>query len=286
MDDKVFIMTLIEYYNLFFKILDSKIQKNELNEFFFWLIEYYCNINRMEYILNPNYLIDKDQKSNLFKAIEQLKKNMPIQYVIGESEFMNLKFYLNNKVLIPRPETEELVSWVLSMKPVNKKILDIGTGSGCIAITLAKFIKSCELTAWDINKEILEVARKNALSNKVKVLFEIQDISRIKSDRKFDIIVSNPPYICNSEKKNIKENVLLFEPHKALFVDDNDPLFFYDKIIDFGKKNLNNNGNIFFEINENHNQKVSDLLIKAGFHDIELKKDYRLKNRMIRASFK
>lgn len=286
MDDKVFIMTLIEYYNLFFNILDSKIQKNELNEFFFWLIEYYCNINRMEYILNPNYLIDKDQKSNLFKAIEQLKKNMPIQYVIGESEFMNLKFYLNNKVLIPRPETEELVSWVLSMKPVNKKILDIGTGSGCIAITLAKFIKSCELTAWDINKEILEVARKNALSNKVKVLFEIQDISRIKSDRKFDIIVSNPPYICNSEKKNIKENVLLFEPHKALFVDDNDPLFFYDKIIDFGKKNLNNNGNIFFEINENHNQKVSDLLIKAGFHDIELKKDYRLKNRMIRASFK
>ena len=169
MDDKVFIMTLIEYYNLFFKILDSKIQKNELNEFFFWLIEYYCNINRMEYILNPNYLIDKDQKSNLFKAIEQLKKNMPIQYVIGESEFMNLKFYLNNKVLIPRPETEELVSWVLSMKPVNKKILDIGTGSGCIAITLAKFIKSCDLTAWDINKEILEVARKNALSNKVKV---------------------------------------------------------------------------------------------------------------------
>ena len=279
-------MTLIEYYNLFFKILDSKIQKNELNEFFFWLIEYYCNINRMEYILNPNYLIDKDQKSNLFKAIEQLKKNMPIQYVIGESEFMNLKFYLNNKVLIPRPETEELVSWVLSMKPVNKKILDIGTGSGCIAITLAKFIKSCELTAWDINKEILEVARKNALSNKVKVLFEIQDISRIKSDKKFDIIVSNPPYICNSEKKNIKENVLLFEPHKALFVDDNDPLFFYDKIIDFGKKNLNNNGNIFFEINENNNQKVSDLLIKAGFHDIELKKDYRLKNRMIRASFK
>ena len=279
-------MTLIEYYNLFFKILDSKIQKNELNEFFFWLIEYYCNINRMEYILNPNYLIDKDQKSNLFKAIEQLKKNMPIQYVIGESEFMNLKFYLNNKVLIPRPETEELVSWVLSMKPVNKKILDIGTGSGCIAITLAKFIKSCELTAWDINKEILEVARKNALSNKVKVLFEIQDISRIKSDKKFDIIVSNPPYICNSEKKNIKENVLLFEPHKALFVDDNDPLFFYDKIIDFGKRNLNNNGNIFFEINENNNQKVSDLLIKAGFHDIELKKDYRLKNRMIRASFK
>ena len=286
MDDKVFIMTLIEYYNLFFKILDSKIQKNELNEFFFWLIEYYCNINRMEYILNPNYLIDKDQKSNLFKAIEQLKKNMPIQYVIGESEFMNLKFYLNNKVLIPRPETEELVSWVLSMKPVNKKILDIGTGSGCIAITLAKFIKSCELTAWDINKEILEVARKNALSNKVKVLFEIQDISRIKSDRKFDIIVSNPPYICSSEKKNIKENVLLFEPHKALFVDDNDPLFFYDKIIDFGKKNLNNNGNIFFEINENHNQKVSDLLIKAGFNDIELKKDYILKKIIIRASFK
>jgi len=211
---------------------------------------------------------------------------MPIQYVIGESEFMNLKFHLNNKVLIPRPETEELVSWVISTNPINKKILDIGTGSGCIAISLAKFIKSSNLTAWDINQEILEIARKNAFLNEVKVLFEVQDISSIKSDKKFDIIVSNPPYICNSEKKKINNNVLLFEPHKALFVDDNDPLFYYYKIIDFAKQNLNNNGNIFFEIAENQDHGISELLIKAGFHDIELRKDYRLKNRMVRASFK
>ena len=286
MDDKELIMTLIEYYNLFIRKLDSKIDKNELDEFFFWLIEYYCGLNRMKYILNPNYIINYAQKSNLLKAIEHLKKNMPIQYVIGESEFMNLKFHLNYNVLIPRPETEELVSWVISINPINKKILDIGTGSGCIAISLAKFIKSCDLTAWDINKEILEVARKNAFLNEVKVLFEIQDISSTKSDKRFDIIISNPPYICNSEKKNIKKNVLLFEPHKALFVDDNDPLFFYYKIIDFAKQSLNNNGNIFLEIDENQNQGVSELLIKAGFHDIELKKDYRSKNRMIRAIFK
>ncbi len=286
MDDKALIMTLIEYHNLFFIKLDSKIEKDELNEFFFWLIEYYCGINRMKYILNPNYIINNTQKSNLFKAIEHLKKNMPIQYVIGESEFMNLKFHLNNKVLIPRPETEELVSWVISTNPINKKILDIGTGSGCIAISLAKFIKSSNLTAWDINQEILEIARKNAFLNEVKVLFEVQDISSIKSDKKFDIIVSNPPYICNSEKKKINNNVLLFEPVKALFVDDNDPLFYYYKIIDFAKQNLNNNGNIFFEIAENQDHGISELLIKAGFHDIELRKDYRLKNRMVRASFK
>ena len=286
MDDKELIMTLIEYYNLFIRKLNSKIDKNELDEFFFWLIQYYCDINRMKYILNPNYIISDHQKFNLFKAIEHLKINMPIQYVIGESEFMNLKFNLNNKVLIPRPETEELVSWIISTNPVNKEILDIGTGSGCIAISLAKFIKSSNLTAWDINQEILEIAKKNAFLNEVKILFEIQDISSIKSNKKFDIIVSNPPYICNSEKKNINKNVLLFEPHKALFVDDNDPLFFYYKIIDFAKENLNNNGNIFFEISEDQDQGISELLIKAGFQDIELKKDYRSKNRMVRASLK
>ena len=284
MDVKKNIMTLIEYRNQFFQTLDSKIDKKELEEFFFWLIEHYCGVNRLKYILDQNYLVCDSQKSNLLMAIQLLEKNMPIQYVVGESEFMNLKFYVNNKVLIPIPETEELVSWVLIDKPINKKILDIGTGSGCIAISLAKFLKSSKVTAWDIDQDIIDLAKKNSSLNKVKVLFEIQDVNSIKTNKKFDIIVSNPPYICNSEKHSMKNNVLLFEPHKALFVEDKDPLFFYSKIIDFAKSNLNANGSVFFEINENQNKSVSKLLIKAGFYDIELKKDFRSKNRIIKAS--
>ena len=196
---------------------------------------------------------------------------------------MGLNFFLNQNVLIPRPETEELVSWILSDLPPNKSILDIGTGSGCIAVSLAKFSNSCNVTAWDIDNKILDIARSNALKNKVKALFEIQDISSIKSNKSFDVIVSNPPYITLDEKKIMKKNVLLYEPHKALFVENKNPLYFYQKIIEFAKGNLNNNGNIFFEINELMLEGVSKLLNKEGFYDIEHKNDFRSKNRMIKA---
>ncbi len=283
MDVKGTVMTLIEYHKLFFKTLSLKIDHNELEEFFFWIIEHYCKVNRMKYILNPEYQIHHSQKSYLFKAIHLLEKNMPIQYVIGVAEFMGLNFFLNQNVLIPRPETEELVSWILSDLPPNKSILDIGTGSGCIAVSLAKFSNSCNVTAWDIDNKILDIARSNALKNKVKALFEIQDISSIKSNRSFDVIVSNPPYITLDEKKIMKKNVLLYEPHKALFVKNENPLYFYQKIIEFAKGNLNNNGNIFFEINELMLEGVSKLLNKEGFYDIEHKNDFRSKNRMIKA---
>ena len=284
MDVKKNLMTLINYRNLFVKTLSSNINKNELEEFFFWIIEHYCKISRMEYILNPDYLINNVQKPNLLEAISLLKQNMPIQYVIGETEFMGLKYFLNQNVLIPRPETEELVSWILSNLPKDKSILDIGTGSGCIPVPLSKFSLSCEITGWDINKEILDVARKNAKINNANVLFEIQDISSIKSKNFFDIIVSNPPYVTQKEKSLMKDNVLLYEPHNALFVEDKDPLFFYNKIIDFAVNSLNKNGNIFFEINELMLEDVSKLLNKQGFYDIEHKMDFRSKNRMIKAS--
>ena len=135
-------MTLKNYKDLFFEKLNYKINKNELEEFFFWLTEHYCDVNRMKYILNPDFNLDKNQELKLLNAINSLKKNMPIQYIIGESEFLNLKFLLNKFVLIPRPETEELVSWILSESPKNKSILDIGTGSGCIAVSLAKSANS------------------------------------------------------------------------------------------------------------------------------------------------
>ena len=286
LDVKNFKMTLVKYRNYFFTILKSIIEQNEIEEVFFWIIDHYCGISRMDYILNPDLKLSNDQKENLMNAVSLLKTNMPIQYVLGESEFMNLKFNLNYNVLIPRPETEELVSWVIKDNNHNKTILDIGTGSGCIAIALAKFIKNSRVTAWDIDEKILSVAEKNASKNKVKVLFELKDITTIKSNNKFDLIISNPPYICDSEKLGMQNNVLLFEPHLALFVNDNDPLFFYLKIIDFAKSNLNDNGKIFLEINENQSIGVIKLLNNAGFYDIELKKDFRLKNRMIKASFK
>ncbi|MBT3754325.1 MAG: peptide chain release factor N(5)-glutamine methyltransferase [Flavobacteriaceae bacterium] len=279
-------MTLVKYRNYFFTILKSIIEQNEIEEVFFWIIDNYCGISRMDYILNPDLKLSNHQKENLMNAVSLLKTNMPIQYVLGESEFMSLKFNLNSNVLIPRPETEELVSWVIKDDNHNKTILDIGTGSGCIAIALAKFIKNSRVTAWDIDEKILSVAEKNASKNKVKVLFELKDITTIKSNNKFDLIISNPPYICDSEKLGMQNNVLLFEPHLALFVNDNDPLFFYLKIIDFAKSNLNDNGKIFLEINENQSIGVIKLLNNAGFYDIELKKDFRLKNRMIKASFK
>tara|TARA_B100001105_G_scaffold186835_1_gene151418 strand:- start:832 stop:1701 length:870 start_codon:yes stop_codon:yes gene_type:complete len=286
LDVKNFKMTLVKYRNDFFTILKSIIEQNEIEEFFFWIIDHYCGISRMDYIVNPDLKLSNDQKENLMNAVSLLKTNMPIQYVLGESEFMSLKFNLNSNVLIPRPETEELVSWVIKNDNHYKTILDIGTGSGCIAIALAKFIKNSRVTAWDIDEKILSVAEKNASKNKVKVLFELKDITTIKSNNKFDLIISNPPYICNSEKLGMQNNVLLFEPHLALFVNDKDPLFFYLKIIDFAKSNLNDNGKIFLEINENQSIGVVKLLNNAGFYDIELKKDFRLKNRMIKASFK
>ena len=239
----------------------------------------------MKYILNPDFNLDKNQELKLLDAINSLKKNMPIQYIIGEIEFLNLKFLLNKFVLIPRPETEELVSWILSESPKNKSILDIGTGSGCIAVSLAKFSDSCQVSAWDIDRGTLDLATENALKNKVKVYYEIQDIKSIKSNKKFDIIVSNPPYITLEEKKLIKKNVLLFEPHKALFVYDKNPLFYYVKIIQFAKKSLKKNGLLFFEISERMKDDILKLLNKEGFHDIELKKDFRSKDRMVKVSF-
>lgn len=283
MDDKKNIMTLLEYHDLFFKSLKSKIDKNELGEFFFWIIEHNLSINRINYMLNPQYLINVEKIPGLINSINQLKKNMPIQYVVGQTEFMGMKYFLNIEVLIPRPETEELVSWVLVSKPKNQKILDIGTGSGCIAISLAKFLKTCEITAWDLNNKILNVARKNAVLNNVDVSFEIQDIKSIKTKEKFDVIISNPPYITLGEKQFIKKNVLLHEPHKALFVFDKDPLFFYKKIISFALNSLKKNGCIYFEINEMFLEDVTKLLNNRGFYDIEHKKDFRSKNRMVKA---
>ena len=282
-------MTLIDIRNYYYKILFDYYNRSEIDYYFKILIKSFFNWESTMVALNPNKKLSKLQLNKLIKSSKDLKKSYPIQYITGESFFMGLKFIVNKNVLIPRQETEELVEWIINDNLNSRKklqVIDIGTGSGCIAIALAKFIKNSRVTAWDIDEKILSVAEKNASKNKVKVLFELKDITTIKSNNKFDLIISNPPYICDSEKLGMQNNVLLFEPHLALFVNDNDPLFFYLKIIDFAKSNLNDNGKIFLEINENQSIGVIKLLNNAGFYDIELKKDFRLKNRMIKASFK
>ena len=283
MDDKRFVMTLLDFNNLFKSKLSSKIESNELDEFFFWLIGHYCNFSRMNYILNSNFNISKVQERKLINSIDLLMNDMPIQYVIGETNFMDLVFKLNNNVLIPRPETEELVNWIINDKHVNKNILDIGTGSGCIAISLSKNLNNCNVLGWDINEDVIKIANQNAIINNVKPLFEISDITKPKFlNEKFDVLVSNPPYITNNEKKLISNNVKSHEPHSALFVEDDDPLFFYKKILEFAIFNLKSNGFLYLEINENFSEEVLKLLKDNGFYDIQLKKDFRLKNRMVK----
>ncbi len=284
MDDKKFTMTLLEFYDLFKNKLISRVDKNELDEFFFWLIDHYCNYSRMDYILNSSFKISKTQEQNLINSIDSLLNEMPIQYVVGETKFMNLVFKLNNSVLIPRPETEELVRWIINDAHTNKNILDIGTGSGCIAVSLSKYLNNCKVTGWDISEDIIKIASHNAYLNDVNVELELSDITKPKFlDHKYDVIVSNPPYITKNEKQFISKNVKFFEPHIALFVENEDPLCFYKKIFDFSNSNLKSNGFLYIEINENFSKEVIKLLKDKGFYDIKLKKDFRLKNRMIKA---
>ena len=284
MDDKKFIMTLLEFNNLFKSKLIARVDKNELDEFFFWLIDHFCNCSRMDYILNSSTKIPKTQEQNLKNSIDSLLNEMPIQYVIGETNFMNLIFKLNNSVLIPRPETEELVRWIINDEHTNKNILDIGTGSGCIAVSLSKNLNNCKVTGWDISEDIIKIANHNATLNNVTVEFELSDITKPKLvDNKYDVIVSNPPYVTIKEKKFISNNVKFFEPYTALFVEDDDPLYFYKKIFHFSNTNLKPNGFLYLEINENFSKEVIKLLKDKGFYDIKLKNDFRSKNRMIKA---
>ena len=231
-----------------------------------------------------NHLSDAEMQK-LTEIVGKLKNSEPIQYILGETDFFGLAFYVNGSVLIPRPETEELVQWVLeSAENKPMKILDIGTGSGCIAVTLAKKLPSAEVHAWDISEDALEVARRNAERNGVKVIFSKRDmLLEPVSDEKFDIIVSNPPYVTEVEKTEMQENVLNFEPHLALFVPDDNALVFYEKIADFALTNLNKDGKLFFEINRAKGADIAHLLEEKGFTNIELRKDISGNERMVMA---
>lgn len=282
-------MKIIELKKKFHKELNNKYQSTEIDSFFYLLSEAYVNQKRVDIALNPNQEINLKKTQSFNTALDLLKKDTPIQYILGTTEFYGLNFHVNESVLIPRPETEELVNWVLKIvqeKKLNQKalsILDIGTGSGCIPISLAKNILNAKIWALDLSKNALKTAQSNAVLNKVDITFIEQDILKT-SDLKlqFDIIVSNPPYVTHLEKKLMQNNVISHEPHLALFVEDNEPLIFYNKIADIALKNLNPHGYLFFEINQAFGKETIQLLKEKNFKNIELKKDIFGVDRMIK----
>ena len=267
--------------------LCSIYDKDEANAMILILLEHYFSINRVKMALEPQLRLSESEMLTFHFAVKDLLKNKPIQYIIGETEFCDLKFKVNENTLIPRPETSELV-----MKIVNRQqstdnrlcsILDIGTGSGCIAISLAKMISGSKVFALDISEKALEVAKENAINNEADVTFIHDDILSLKNkiDTKFDIIVSNPPYVRELEKAEMCDNVLNWEPHNALFVSDNDPLIFYRKILEFAKTHLKENGEVWFEINEYLGKEMTDLCKEMGFSQIETLNDFRGKERIL-----
>lgn len=226
------------------------------------------------------------QQKNLNDILDQLITGMPLQYALGYAEFYGLKFLVNSATLIPRPETEELVQWILDSVAGESNILDIGTGTGCIAISLKKNLPDVQVSAIDVSVDALNTAKENALLNQVDVNFIEADILNFKSEidiPKAEIIVSNPPYVTLEDKKLMHRNVTDFEPHTALFVPEDDPLIFYRTIADFALISLLPDGLLFFEINESLGKETADLLIGKGFKDIEVRKDLSGRDRMIRA---
>jgi release factor glutamine methyltransferase len=278
-------MKIKELQNIFHEQLDAFYEKEEVDSFFFMLIAHYYEIARIQLAMDTDLVISNSKK--IIEALELLKRQKPIQYIIGETEFYGLEFKVNEHVLIPRPETEELVSWVVSEFNTKKKplrILDIGTGSGCIAISLAKNLRNVKVYALDVSKEALKVAKGNAELNAVDIEFlelDVLETKRIR-DLEFDIIVSNPPYVREKEKEKMRPNVLDNEPHLALFVKDENPLLFYNAIAQFANQNLANKGVLFFEINEFLGGNMINLLNKNHFKSIELKQDIFKKDRMIK----
>ena len=262
----------------------------EAESFFYLILENRYQLRRIDLALDADKEFSEDEISIWTIILEKLKTQIPIQYILGTTHFYGLEFMVDENVLIPRPETEELVDWIVKLnskisKKKNLRILDIGTGSGCIAISLAKNIPNSEVFAIDVSEKALAVAEKNSKLNTVSVTFLHKNILETTSlDQKFDIIVSNPPYVRNLEKSEIKTNVLDNEPHLALFVADDDALIFYKKIAELAAANLNPNGQLFFEINQYLGNEMMELLEKMEFKNIELRKDIYGNDRMIRGT--
>lgn len=267
--------------------LCSIYDKEEANAMILILFDHYFKIDRVRMALEPNLRLSESEMLTFHFAVKDLLKNKPLQYIIGETEFCDLKFKINENVLIPRPETSELVHLITNRQQTTDNsqltILDIGTGSGCIAISLAKQLPQSQVYALDISEKALCVAKDNAYINNVDITFIHDDILslRNKIETKFDIIVSNPPYVRDLEKAEMRDNVLNWEPHNALFVSDDDPLIFYKNILEFAKTHLKENGEVWFEINEYLGKEMMDLCLEMGFSNVNIYKDFREKERFL-----
>jgi len=303
-------MLLQEIKNIFRSELDPLYERTEVDSFFGLFIERYLNLPSLVLALQPDLILTKAQEQPFFEGLTRLRQEEPIQYIFGEAHFMGFDLEVNQHVLIPRPETEGLIRWALATEALRAtrdmdaglsnptetgvkgnldtqdesifRILDIGTGSGCIAIVLGKTFPKAEVYALDISEKALEVAGNNAKKYDTDIKFIHADILHLdKMEVKFDMIISNPPYVWETEKKVMRNNVKKYEPETALYVPDEDPLKFYKPIIDFATKHLADNGLLFFETNPLSIIGVKKCLLKSGFVDVELKNDIYGKSRML-----
>ena len=280
-------MQLKELKTQFVTELSGLYPSEEVQSFFNLLAEYMLKYTRLDIALKTAEVISEENQQQFQEATLRLKQFEPIQYIIGETEFYGFNFKVTPATLIPRPETEELVQWMVdeyktAQPNESTRILDIGTGSGCIAIALAKSVSQAHVSALDFSKEALAIAQANAQANRAPVTFVELDILKTNAlPGTYDLIVSNPPYVRDLEKKMMQPNVLSFEPESALFVSDSDPLLFYRKIAELGKQHLTSDGRLFFEINEYLSKELAELLASIGYSEITVKKDIFGKDRML-----
>ncbi len=262
---------------------------NEIDSFIRLIMDHVCGLSSYQLLMSKDKELSEKERKEVRSIVERLKRSEPIQYILGETFFCGLPFKVNTSVLIPRPETEELVDRIIKEnRQKTKHILDIGTGSGCIAVTLAKNISEAEVYAIDISNEAIRVAKENAKLNDVNVTFYQTDILLETNSinyfpYKFNIIVSNPPYVMEKEKVYMEKNVLFYEPSNALFVPDNDPLVFYRAIARFGINNMEKDGSLYVEINAQCGKGMVRLLEEEGYKEIELINDIFGKDRFIKA---
>jgi len=259
--------------------------ESELEQLLFITFYHYLGVNRIELTLKEDAQISKVDFDCIINTINELKTNKPLAQIIGEWEFYDLTLKVNEHTLIPRPETEELVQLIINENKEFEElsILDIGTGTGCIALSLKKNLPCSMVYGYDISDEAIKIATSNACMNKLEVTFKKVDILQPQNiSDKFNVIVSNPPYICHQEKSLMKSNVLDFEPHLALFVDDKDPLIFYEAIAQYAITHLKENGKLYFEINENYGEDVVKLLKQKNFTNIKLIRDINNRDRIVK----
>ena len=272
---------------IFLDSLKENLPSREIENIFFELLFFKMNWERVDYLLNKNQKLSPKEVSFFKNCLEKINKNIPVQYITGQANFCNLLMKVNPNVLIPRPETQELVHLILNNHKQDslKEILDIGTGSGCIIIALKKTLPNTNCTAIDISKEAIRTAKANAVLNKVEVDFITKDILKYENEEKsWDMIVSNPPYIPISNKKHMHPNVVQNEPSQALFVENEEPLKYYQLISDFANNHLKKNGKIYFEIHEDFANDVVNLLSTKKYFKTTVHKDFQGKNRFVVAT--